>query len=75
MPTDPATDAPLVARAVRATTASDRYPDGSAREYARRVLRVNERTVRRWLTGESTIRDRSLRTRVERHAAKLSNRE
>lgn len=37
----------------------------SARQFAIQVARVNERTVRRWLNGSSTIRDASQRERIE----------
>ena len=57
------TDAELVAAAVAASGLS-------ARTYATRVLRVNERTVRRWLAGESAIRDRSLKARIVAYVRK-----
>ena len=60
------TDAELVAAAVAASKLS-------ARAYATRVLRVNERTVRRWLSGESTIRDRSLKARIVAYVRKHSD--
>lgn len=57
------TDAELIQAAVAASGLS-------ARAYATRVLRVNERTVRRWLAGESTIRDRSLKARIVAYVRK-----
>ncbi len=45
----------------------------SARAYAVRVLKVNERTVRRWLSGESEIRDRSLKARIVAYVRKHSD--
>jgi len=63
-------DRALLERAIRNTTASERYPEGSARSFAREVIRVNERTVRRWLEGTSTIRDQTLRERIEQLASR-----
>jgi hypothetical protein len=60
------TDAELVAAAVDASGLS-------ARAYATRILRVNERTVRRWLAGESDIRDRSLKARIVAYVRKHSD--
>ena len=57
------TDRELIAAAIAASGLS-------ARAYAMRVLRVNERTVRRWLADESTIRDRSLKARIVAYVRK-----
>ncbi len=54
------TDAALLAAAVAASGLS-------ARQFAAKVVRVNERTLRRWLAGESEIRDRTQRARIERY--------
>lgn len=51
------TDQELVEAAVSASGLS-------AQAYARRIAKVNPRTVRRWLSGESDIRDRSLKARI-----------
>jgi hypothetical protein len=59
-------DAKLVAAAVSASGLS-------ARAYATRVLKVNERTVRRWLSGESEIRDRSLKARIVAYVRRHSD--
>lgn len=60
------TDAELIAAAVDASGLS-------ARAYAVRILKVNERTVRRWLSGESEIRDRSLKARIVAYVRKHSD--
>ncbi len=60
------TDAELVTSAVAASGLS-------ARAYAVRVLKVNERTVRRWLSGESEIRDRSLKARIVAYVRRHSD--
>ncbi len=60
------TDAELVTAAVAASGLS-------ARVYAVRILKVNERTVRRWLSGESEIRDRSLKARIVAYVRRNSD--
>jgi hypothetical protein len=54
-------DRELVAAAIRASGLS-------ARRFAVERLRVNERTIKRWLSGESTIRSKITRARVQRLA-------
>lgn len=63
MPERPSIDAARLRAAIDASGLSDR-------QFAVTVLRVNERTVRRWLAGASSIRDRSLRAKVARLAAR-----
>jgi len=54
------TDAELIRQAIS-------HSGLSARRWAA-LVRVNERTVRRWLAGDSEIRDAQLRALVERLA-------